>query len=191
MNTYIALLRGVNVGGHKKIPMAELRSFAADLGLADPRTLLQSGNLVFGSSDGDASALERTLEEEAAGRLGLTTTFFVRPEAEWRTVVDANPFHDAARDDPGHLLVLFLRDPPRREAMEALRAGIRGREVVRASDRQVYAVYPDGVGRSRLTNAVIERALGGPCTGRNWNTVSKLLGMLDARGRVSRDPASS
>lgn len=180
MNTYIALLRGVNVGGRKKVPMAALRSFAADLGLDDPRTLLQSGNLVFGSSAGGVSVLERTLEQEAANRLGLTTTFFVRPEAEWRAVVRANPFPDAARDDPGHLLVLFLRERPRREAVRALQAGIRGREVVRASGRQVYAVYPDGIGRSKLTNAVIERTLDGPCTGRNWNTVSKLLGMLDS-----------
>ncbi len=178
MNTYVALLRGVNVGGHKKIAMAELRSFAADLGLGDARTLLQSGNLVFRSAIADAAEVERMLEREAERRLGLDTVFFVRTEAEWRQVVGANPFPETARDDPSHLLVLFFREPPGAAAIRALREVISGPEVVRAGVREIYTVYPAGIGRSKLTNALIEKRIGGACTGRNWNTVLKLEKMV-------------
>lgn len=177
MNTYIALLRGVNVGGSGKLAMAELRSFAADVGLEEPRTLLQTGNLVFSADERDPEILERMLEKEAESRLGLRTNFFVRSASEWRDIVAANPFPDAGRDDPSHLLTLFTRETPSDSKTRALEQAIRGREVFRAVGRQVYAVYPDGIGRSKLTHAVIERALGSPCTGRNWNTVLKLEGM--------------
>lgn len=178
MNTYIALLRGVNVGGSRKIAMAELRSFAADIGLQEPSTLLQSGNLVFAAEGREPQALERVIEREAVARLGLTTAFFVRTASEWRDVVAGNPFPDEALGDPSHLLVLFLRKTPRSSEVHALEQVIQGHEVVRAVGRQIYAVYPDGIGRSKLTNAIFERTLGSPCTGRNWNTVSKLAGMV-------------
>lgn len=178
MNTYIALLRAVNVGGARKIAMAALRSFAAEIGLGDPRTLLQSGNLVFSTDGAEPEVLERTLEKEAEDRLGLSTTFLVRTAAEWRGVVSGNPFTDEARDDPSHLVTLFTREAPSASEVHALEQAIRGREVIHAVGRQVYAVYPDGIGRSKLTHAVIERALGSPCTGRNWNTVLELDRMV-------------
>ncbi len=178
MKTYIALLRGVNVGGNKKIAMADLRRLCADIGLPEARTLLQSGNLVFSDASRSAGALEKLLEKEAQDRLGLSTRFFVRGAEEWADVVAHNPFPDAAERDPSHLLVLFLPDAPGAAEMTSLRAAIVGREVVQAAAHHVYAVYPDGIGRSKLTNAVLERALGAPCTGRNWNTVTKLAKMV-------------
>ena len=168
----IALLRGINVGGHAKVAMADLRAMALELGLAEPQTLLQSGNLVF-RSDAAAEALERKLEEATAERFGFEVTYFLRDAAEWAKVIAANPFPGEAKADPGHLLVQFLRTAPDAAAVAALRAAIRGPEIVRAHGRHAYITYPDGIGRSRLTGPMIETKLG-PATGRNWNTVLKL-----------------
>ncbi len=170
----MALLRAVNLPGHQPVAMAGLRELPTGLGLADARTLLQSGNLVFRSAGRAPAQLETLLEAEAEKRLGLRTDFFVRTAKEWQALVAANPFPAEAQDDPGHLLVVFLKDAPTPAAVEALRAAIVGRERVEAVGRQAYFVYPDGVGRSRLTTALIEKKLGTRGTGRNWNTVLKL-----------------
>ena len=179
MTTYLALLRAINLAGHKMVAMADLRDLLGQLGFADPRSLLQSGNLVFGGQTRATSALERLLEAEAKKRLALETEFFVRTAEEWKAVVAQNPFREEAKRDPGHLLVFCLKAAPDIKAVEALQAAIKGREVVRAKGRQAYIVYPDGVGRSRLTSALIERHLGARSTGRNWNTVLKLAALAD------------
>ena len=174
MAVYIALLRGVNVGGSKIVAMADLRALLSDLGFANPRSLLQSGNLVFESRARATAGLERTLEQEAARRLGLDTEFHVRTAAEWQTIIRRNPFPAAARDDPGHLHVMCFKEAPGAKDVKALQAAITGREVVRAVGRQAYIIYPDGAGKSRLTTALIDRILGLRGTARNWNTVLKL-----------------
>ena len=177
MTTHIALLRGINVGGHKQISMADLRDLLTQLGLADVRSLLQSGNLVFGATGRTSTQLERLLETEADKRLALKTDFFVRTAKEWEGIVAHNPFRKEAARDPGHLVVMFLKDPPSVTGVKALQSGITGREVVRAARKHLYIVYPDGIGRSRLTNAVIDQRLGTRGTGRNWNTVLKLAAL--------------
>jgi uncharacterized protein (DUF1697 family) len=174
MTHHIALLRGVNVGGNKKVAMADLRGLLTRLGFAEPRSLLQSGNLVFRGDGRPAADLERLLDAETEKQLGLKTEFFVRTAAEWRAVVAANPFPHEAVSDPGHLVVLFLKAAPDAASVAALQAAITGRETVRAVGRQAYIVYPDGIGDSRLTLTVIEKKLGTRGTGRNWNTVLKL-----------------
>jgi uncharacterized protein (DUF1697 family) len=171
------LLRGVNVGGNKKVSMAELRAFAATLGLGDPRTLLQSGNLVFASRT-TAPKLESILETETQKHFGLETRYFLRTADEWQSTIDANPFRDAAARDPSHLVVLFLRDAPASKAVNALQAAIVGRETVRAVGREAFVVYPDGIGESKATLPMIEKALGTTGTGRNWNTVMKINALL-------------
>jgi uncharacterized protein (DUF1697 family) len=174
MNAYIALLRGINVGGNKLVAMADLRALVARLGFADVRTLLQSGNLVFRGDRRSPAQLERVLEAETARRLGLEAAWFVRTADEWHAVVARNPFRAEAARDPARLAVLVLKDPPAARAVATLRAAITGRETVRAARRHLYVVYPDGMGRSRLTHALIEKLLGTRATGRNWNTVRKL-----------------
>lgn len=174
MASYIALLRGVNLAGHKMVAMADLRAMLADLGFTEPRSLLQSGNLIFTSRAQASARLELVLEREAERRLGLETQFHVRTAAEWQTIIKRNPFPDAARKDPGHLLVMCFKEAPAAKAVRALQAAIKGREVVRAIGRQAYFIYPDGVGTSRLTTALIDKTLGLRGTARNWNTVLKL-----------------
>ncbi len=174
MKTYVALLNGVNIAGHKQVAMADLRAFVTGLGFGDARTLLQSGNLVFRGPSRDEAALESLLEAEAAKRLGVRTGFFVRTAEEWEPIVARNPFREEAKRDPAHLALMLLKDRPNAKAVKVLQAAITGREVFRADGRQAYVTYPDGFGRSRLTTALIERKLETQCTGRNWNTVLKI-----------------
>jgi len=174
MKLHIALLRAINLPSHNQVSMADLRALLSRLGMQDPQSLLQSGNLVFGGGARSTVSLEKLLEEGAAKRLGLRTGFFVRTAKEWQSVIADNPFPKEARRDPGHLLMMALKDAPPASAVTALQDAIRDREEVRANGRHAYIVYPDGVGRSRLTMALIEKALGTTGTARNWNTVLKL-----------------
>jgi uncharacterized protein (DUF1697 family) len=171
-------LRAVNIGAHQQVAMADLRDLLAGLRFADVRTVLQSGNVVFRGPAQTTERLERTLQAAAGTHLGLSTDFFVRTAGEWEAVLDANPFPREAVRDPGHMVVMLLKDAPAASAVRALQATITGRELVRARGRQAYLVYPDGIGRSRLTVSRIERALGTRGTGRNWNTVQRLAAMV-------------
>ena len=180
MTAFVALLRGVNVGGHNMVAMAELRRMCERMGLEDVRTLLQSGNVVFRSPERDAGKLETRLELETAKRLGVKPAYYVRTADEWESLVKRNPFPGEAVRDPGHLIAVLLRQAPKPSAVAALREAIPGRERVEARGREAYFVYPDGMGRSKLTPALIERHLGGAGTARNWNTVLKLLALVRA-----------
>lgn len=180
MTVHIALLRAINLGGRNRVAMADLRDFLSQLGFNEPRSLLQSGNLVFRSDTRSPAAVERRLEAEAARRLGFETDFFVRSAAEWGTIVAGNPFPEEARRDPQRLLVMCLKDAPAAGDVRALREAILGRETVRTDGRTAYIVYPDGVGQSRLTTALLEKKLRTRGTGRNWNTVLKLAAAAQA-----------
>lgn len=174
MTTHIALLRGINVGGNRLVGMADLRDLLSTLGFVDGRSLLQSGNLVFRSTARRSASLAALLELEAEKRLGLRTDFFVRTASEWTRIVARNPFCDEATRDPAHLVLMLLKDVPSASHVEALQSAIVGSERVRADGAHVYITYPDGIGRSRVTNALIDAKLGTRGTGRNWNTVLKL-----------------
>ena len=173
---HVALLRAVNLAGLNRVAMGDLRELCEGLGLSGATTLLQSGNVVF-RSPRVAASLERLLEVETRKRLKVDTSYFLRTAAEWHTMMARNPFPDEARRDPGRLIVMFLRDAPSPRDVGALQAAIKGREVVKADGRHAYITYPDGQGRSRLTNAIIEKALGTTGTARNWNTVVKLAAL--------------
>ncbi|MCI0637804.1 MAG: DUF1697 domain-containing protein [Gemmataceae bacterium] len=178
MSTYVALLRGINVGGHKMVAMSDLRDLCEALGFSEVKSLLQSGNLIFESDRRGGAALERLLEAETAKRLDVSVDYVVRSAAEWQTVLARNPFPDEAEHDPGHLLVMFLKAAPLATQVKALEAAIQGPEIVRSEGKQLYAVYPEGIGRSKLTNALIEKKLDTRGTGRNWNTVLKVANLI-------------
>jgi uncharacterized protein (DUF1697 family) len=177
LTTHVALLRAVNVGGRGKVAMADLRQMLSDLGFEQPRSLLQSGNLVFACQP-SREALEALLETQAKARLGLDTDFIVRTADQWAAIVAANPFADMARDDASHLVVMPLKSDPDTARLRELKAWIPGPEKIEAAGRVLYITYPDGIGTSKLTGAAIERRLQARGTARNWNTVSKLAAML-------------
>jgi len=177
MPNYIALLRGINVGGHNAVAMSDLRDLLTDLGFAGATTLLQSGNIVFQATAQTSTSLESMLEKETAKRLGVSVDYIVRSASEWAKVVAANPFPKEAKEDPGHLIVMSLKTAAPAKSGSALEASIKGRETVHAARKHLYIVYPDGMGTSKFTGALIERVVGSRGTARNWNTVLKLLAL--------------
>jgi uncharacterized protein (DUF1697 family) len=177
VTTFVGLLRAVNLGSHQRIGMSALRVFTEDLGFLNVRTILQSGNLVFEGERQNPNNLENLLEKNAKTALQLGTDFFVRSAKDWKVLVEENPFPEEANQTPGRLLVMFLKDPPKANGLKALRDVMRGPEILEIVGKQAYIIYPDGVGRSRLTNAAIEAKLGTRATGRNWNTVLKIAAL--------------
>jgi uncharacterized protein (DUF1697 family) len=177
MTVHVALLRAINLAGNSSIAMADLRSVMAELGFT-AKTLLQSGNIVFDAGKEKGAALESLIEKELATRLGLKTEIFLRTAKEWQALIAANPFPKEAKTDPGYLVLIALREKAKFADVKALQASIKGRESVAAAGRELYAVYPDGIGRSKLTMASIEKALGTRGTGRNWNTVTKIAALM-------------
>jgi uncharacterized protein (DUF1697 family) len=176
---YAALLRGINVGGNKKVPMAELRAMTAKLGFDDPQTLLQSGNLVFSAKSQPMAKLEALLEAATKKHIGVECSYLLRSADEWEQIVAANPFNAEAKADPSHLAVTFCREAPTAAALKALRSEVRGKEDFEAVGRELYAWYPDGMGTSKLAVALSKNKLGTICTARNWNTVMKIGALLE------------
>jgi uncharacterized protein (DUF1697 family) len=173
MPVYVSLLRGINVGGNKKIKMAALREVYQSLGLARPQTLLQSGNAVFESQLTEPAELARQIEAGIEQHFGFDVRVFIRTAAEWRDVVARNPF--AADHDPARLLVMFFSTAPDPAAVDRLRQAHTGPEEMHLSGQELFLYYPDGMGRSKLSNTLIEKTLKLAGTGRNWATVNKLV----------------
>jgi uncharacterized protein (DUF1697 family) len=171
MAVQIALLRAVNVGG-QSVAMAGLRQLFVELGYPDARTLLQTGNVIFEAKASPKLGL--SLEQALADRLGVRTDIILRSAKEWQTLIEANPFTAEADSAAKFLHVLPLKDKPAAGAIEDLRAAIKGPEIVELVSRDLYAFYPDGSGRSKLTIGLIEKMLGTRGTARNWNTVLKI-----------------
>ncbi len=177
MTRYVALLRAVNLAGRNSVAMADLRAWIEKLGFSNPRTLLQSGNVVFDGRAQPPAKVEALLEGEAKKRFAFHIPVVVRTADDLSRIVARNPFPKEAQSDPGRLLVVFMKGSIATPNVKTLEAAIVGREVVRADGAHLYAVYPDGQGRSKLTAALIEKKLGVVGTGRNWNTVLKLKEM--------------
>ena len=179
MTTYIGLLRAINLGAHNKIAMSDLRALLEKLGFTDPKTLILSGNVVFKSDEKSAAKIEQVIEQATAKHLGVTTDYFIRSAKEWQGIIDANPFRAEAKSDPARLVAMCLKDAPAQAKVKALQAAIKGREIVRAKGSVAYFVYPDGMGRSKLSITMIEKTFGTRGTARNWNTVLKLGGLCE------------
>jgi uncharacterized protein (DUF1697 family) len=174
----VALLRGINVGKHRRVAMADLRGLLEELGYEDVTTYLQSGNVVL-TSELAAAELEHELEQAIEARLGVDPPVLVRTRDELAAVVARDPFGDVA-DDPKRYLVSFLSaepDPARVRTLEEIEIA-PDRFVV--SGREIYAWHPNGLQRSRLAPALTDKRLGVTATARNWNTVTKLLALADA-----------
>jgi uncharacterized protein (DUF1697 family) len=166
------LLRAINVGG-RKLTSREFKAALAHLGYGEAKTVGAAGSAVI-ATEAAAGAVETALEAELATRLGFVTEVFARPQAALAATVSANAFPQMAKDDPSHLLVLFLKADPTAAEVAALRERIPGREQVEPGPGCLYIAYPDGIGTSKLTGAVMGRVLKQPGTGRNWNTVRTL-----------------
>ncbi len=178
---YAALLRGINVGGSKKVPMAELRPLLEGLGHGDVQTYLQSGNAVFSSAQQDPAVLARQLEAAIETHFGFRVACLVLDGAYLRAVAEACPF-PAAELEGKQLHATFCSEQPGPERFAALDEASYLPEEYRLGDRVLYLYAPDGLGRSKLAEALAKPAVvkGIDVTTRNWNTVVKLVELTGA-----------
>ncbi|MET8263937.1 DUF1697 domain-containing protein [Micromonospora arida] len=176
MTRYVALLRGVNVGT-TRLAMADLRRIVTDLGHEDVKTYLQSGNVAFDSTVRDAEKLAAGIARALTDELALTVPVLVRSGRELAAIAGGNPYADRD-DDPTRLLVAFLAKAPKKSLVDAL--AVPGAENVSftVTGREVFLHYVDGgAGRSKFTNAYLEKKLGVAATTRNWKSVRALAEM--------------
>lgn len=177
MAIYVSMLRAVNVGGSSRIKMDALRAVYESLGLADVRTLLQSGNVLFRSGLTDRQQLVKRIMQEIERQLDLEVEVILRTLAEVASIVDRGPVL-SPRADKDKLVVMFLAAVPDAAAQAALVKWHKGKEMKEMLEMrgpEIYLYYPDGIGRSKLTSAVIESKLDTAGTARNWNTLTKLV----------------
>jgi len=189
MPTHVALLRGINVGGNKKVAMADLRSVVTELGHSEVSTYINSGNVLFTPPPGqDSAAMAREMTEAIADTLGVSSTVVVVTRDELAQVIADNPFPDEPEPRRVHAVFLNMRPSPdlleKIDAAVAAAAAKGSRDSVRAIGRVLYLHTPDGFGTSQVAEATM-KIVGAPKTGvvataRNWATTNKLLALCDA-----------
>lgn len=177
MNTYIALLRGINVGGHNKLPMRELRAVLEDLGLHNVKTYIQSGNVVFQSEREDAPALSDELTAAIQQSHGFAPAVLLLDKKTFRAAMDANPFPEA-QTEPKSLHLFFLSGAPDDPDWDALESLKKENERYQLIGKVFYLHAPDGIGRSKLAER-FGRGWDVTVTARNWRTVEKIMSMVE------------
>lgn len=172
LTPWVALIRAIGPATHKKMSMRQLRERCEAAGLSDVRTYIASGNLLFRSGE-DAAIIKGRIDDVIAGH-GLENAVFLRRPHELAALLSNNPFPGATLERPNHVLALFLERPADEEGLAALDR-LPGPERIAAVGREVFIDYAEGVGKSKVTPALLERHLKQPGTARNMNTVGKLL----------------
>jgi uncharacterized protein (DUF1697 family) len=183
MPVFVCMLRGVNLGGHNMIKMETLRSLCGSLRLTDAQTYVQSGNVVFRAKPKDVKALGSCIEDTIESELGFRPSAILRTTEEMSGVVARNPFAKRKNIEPGKLIVAFFATEPTNEASVRLKATDIAPNEVHIVGRQAYIYFPDGQGRATLKWNTVDKILGLPNTGRNWNTTTKLLEMAESLER--------
>jgi uncharacterized protein (DUF1697 family) len=176
MASYVALLRGINVGGHRKVPMANLREVACSIGLTDPRTYVASGNLLFRSEE-TAPALEARLENAIQKHFGFDVDVIVRSADQWAVYRSGNPFLQESEKQPNLVMMTLGKRPATEEDVEKLRQKAGGNERVERVGDAIWIWFGDGAGRSKIGTGPTSRDV---WTTRNWRTVATLAGLLGA-----------
>jgi len=179
MSVVISLLRGINVGGNRKIKMDALRALYESLGLSDVQTHVQSGNVIFKTKERNLNRLTKRIEDAIEKTFGFHSNVIVRTHAELRDAIARNPFAKRTGIEPGKLLVTFLAGSPTAEAVEKFRKIKADPEELRIDGRELYIYFPNGAGRSKLPWASVEKLVGVTGTARNWNSVIKMLEIAD------------
>ena len=175
MAAYVALLRGINVSGQKLIKMADLQRHFSSCGAANVRTYIQSGNVVF-EHHAAAATLQTTLQRHLAARLGCTVSTLIITAKEFAAIAQANPYDTSLPEFGKKMYVCFFENPPAAAAVKNIQSLVNDDEQLVVKGGAGYAYFANGLGRAKLTSAVIERKLG-TATLRNWNTVTALLEM--------------
>jgi uncharacterized protein (DUF1697 family) len=185
MATQIALLRGINVGAHNRIGMADLRELLSSLGYGDPRTLLQSGNVVLGA-EARADDLATDLEREISGRFGVKTPVVVRTRKEIAAVVARDPLREVVDRDKLYQVSFLSAKPDPKRMREVAAVDVAPERFVHVRS-EIYAWHPNGIQRSPLATLLSDKRLGVTVTARNWNTTVKLLELASEHERINRE----
>jgi len=180
MAVIISMLRGVNVGGHNKIKMDALRALYESMKLREAQTYVQSGNVIFRTDERDIARLAKRIEDGIERKLGFRPDVILRTATEMREVIARNPFAKRRGIEPSKLLVTFLGSDPGAEAREKVLQIKCDPEELRIEGRELYIYFPNGIGRSKLSWAGLEKTLKTPGTARNWNSVTKMLEMAES-----------
>jgi uncharacterized protein (DUF1697 family) len=169
------MLRAVNVGGHAKIKMEALRALYISLKFENPQTYLQSGNVIFKTSDRNLHAISKRIQSAIEKEFSCSTDIILRTTDDFRSIIKKNPFAKRANIEPGKLQVFFLAGDPGDQARKALLDQKFSPEELYAVGRELYIYFPNGQGKSKLPFPRIYKLLQTPGTGRNWNSVTNML----------------
>jgi uncharacterized protein (DUF1697 family) len=176
MNVYIALLRGINVSGHNKIKMVELRKLFTDLNFSDVTTYIQSGNVIFTSIEKDISKIERNIKEAIKHQFDYDVKVLVITKKDIETVFGSNPFLKTQDPDITKLCVTFISDFPTSENVLQLKKFTSSyTDEFKINEKHIFLHCPTGFAKTKLTNNLIERKLKLDATSRNWKTITKLV----------------
>ena len=178
MAAFVSLFRGINVGGHHKIRMDELKELYEALGFKDVLPYIQSGNVVFTSDEADLVRLRRQIEEGCEKKFGFHVEVIVRTSAELREIIDNNPFQSQQSKESKWVVIMFLAARPDETAQEDLLKTYVGPEELFIIGKEVYIYYTEGIGRSKLSHSLIEKKLKTVGTARNWNTILQLQKLI-------------
>jgi len=175
MAVVISMLRGINVGGNHMIKMDALRTLYESLGLQDPQTYIQSGNVIFKTGECDLMALGKRVESAIQRKYSFRPDVVMRTLSELREAMAGNPFAARSGIEPNRLLVTFLTGELGREVRSKLLAIQTDPEEIHIGRKEVYIYYPNGMARPKLSWGAVEKSLKISGTGRNWNSVRKLV----------------
>lgn len=179
MPVLISMLRGVNLGGHNKIKMDALRALYESLNFEDPRTFIQSGNVIFRTKEKAAPALAKKIQNAIERKFGFRPEVILRTTEELRKAIAETPFSPSRNLEPGRILVTFLATEPGAEAHTTLGTLKSYPEELHLRGRELYIYFPNGAGKSKLPWSKVEKLVQTTGTARNWNSVTKMLAMAE------------
>ncbi|MBI2103180.1 DUF1697 domain-containing protein [Candidatus Woesearchaeota archaeon] len=179
MHTYISLLRGVNVAGQKKIKMSDLRALYESLGFRNVTTYIQSGNVIFQSTQTDLMALSQKIEEKIHKKYHFQVAVIIRTIPEMKQIIDENPFVKDRHEEVNKLYSTFLTKKPSPLALQGLNQVQKNKEEFVISSRTLYLFIPESYGKAVLSNTLLEKRLKVTASTRNWKTVLKLVELAE------------
>lgn len=178
MQTYISMLRGINVGGQKKIRMADLKSLYESLGLGNVQTYVQSGNVVFDSEEQNAEKLRKSIEAQTEAAFGFSVPILIRTANDFKRIIESHPF---ANEEPIRVLVTFLYERPQKSRWDELSLYQDKVDQFALGEQEIFLFCPGGYGRTKLSNTFFEKKLGVVATTRNWKSINTLYEMASQR----------